>query len=395
MLIIKDCENAIATIVGEMLNIETGTYHYEDGEPRDFSAGLSDYVGYPRVPGDGFYDAIRGSAGCIYVPHGVNLETLKEDLVRRITHLENLIVRPDGKDTDVLANYQVHVRNHSTDVKIKTSQTRTEATNVGLLNRNNRRISTSDAMATVGNSRFVWLVVRIEHAWHFTKNGHLPLTTTSGCSIMWDGDDVCSLPHGARTYSFSTGDLKYGHRYKGTTFVLGHPKAPLLRTAGSCLLQNMNRSFIPKVYKIDYDNLVFTKPTPATGDKCSMCSRVLYGENYALWGHIDTPEDDKYVPTCILCTHSKAVLRNYFRIFRVEYPVTALDMATAMIPGEDRNIALEALAGVSVGRIEYNGRKITYTLIGKKYVGFKDESDILFTHLLSDPTFDGRTACIV
>src|SRR5690348_1422410 len=113
---------AIKVIAGEILNIETSTLYFINGEPAKLPR--AECSGYPRIIQGNICDVIKAAEGYIFVPVGTDLEVFEELLINEILKMQKGMT-VDDEIVNVLGTYHTIKSNHVTNIKVKSSQTLT------------------------------------------------------------------------------------------------------------------------------------------------------------------------------------------------------------------------------------------------------------------------------
>jgi hypothetical protein len=406
MRIIKDVDNVIKVIVGEMLNIETSTLSFIDGNPADVPANL--YGGYPRLIDGNIINIIRASVGAIYLPEDVDIHVFTELIIQQIEIMEKDIKQGKYKCPIPLERYQTIKSGPVTNLKLKSSQMLTvmsEKANNKIANNVRRAFIKGGEGAE--NGRFCWKIKAIS-CFDFlicSSDGMRYNIERHAASIFYDKDDICSLGHNDVTFTF-TKEMLVGYKNMiDETVKIFEYGPPLLIELGKdqmtwhsfCSDVNLRNIDRNKVYSRDYLSLKF-KPIVvlaedgAVTDVCVRCHNLLWGDNYAL----DFADGDKCSAICSLCLHSVDAAEPYeeraYYIYRFTSPRSVYDMIDATEMSDiKRDILLNMLKHIEVRHITLkNGSTIPYYVIGDDYIGIIHPQTYLFSSLCKHPELEKR-----
>jgi hypothetical protein len=456
MRIIKDSPtgtpaSVITTIAGEMINIETGVQHFLDGQFIDPTLRVDTIPcgGYPVMRhGDSVAFAIRGTAGYIYVPPGTNIAEFQNALIKEIDRLYYAEYRTAGNYLDArdtsrrvetsknqdhhylsaeapLTNYQsIAPYSHHTNTKIKSSQALTD-----IVDRPGKKISNVKRALTEteglgASTRFIWHFATIDkYSTSVTSMEMNSAIARIACSIFYDAEDVCMLPHNAITFSFSKADLR-GHAAiideTVNIFKYGDPLLLELSTywrnrqltVGD--MRNVEADSVEKLLWKDRDALKLIAPlldgstTHRSDAICSKCRSVLWGDNYVLCRRVGDQRNPNGMAVCAPCLHTDlaepTIESLYFELYRVRFHKTSEQVIADMKITPDKRALYKSIgegireytAVVNKRSKHYKeewgmcGIKVSATLIGKDFVAFNNINDFLFTNAFRDAEFVNR-----
>lgn len=408
MRIIKDADNVLATIAGEMLNIETSTLHFTDGKPADVPA--AEYSGYPRMHVKNVVNIIRSAEGYIFVPAGTNLATFEGALLAKLLELEKTMKRGDTV-IEPLRNYHSTHIGGNTNIKVKSAQ----KLNAGSTNNGLRVVQNNVLRQFVQDddkrqARFIWHIKHISDInFDINSDNIRDSIARFASSVFYDKDDICVLPHNATTFEFNPEMLrgqkqiipetvrifKYGNPLM---FELSEYWRAVNEKNAKLLFRNIAES---KVYEIDYNELQFLPvsigPGETSTEVCAKCKCVLWGENYALAGNVKDAENPLCLAMCPLCVHSgaddKPIEHRYMRVYRFTSPRSDRDMLDMAVKNTKCDILEHVVQGIESSLIDLNHSVVHYTLIGSKYVSFRENKDFLYTEVVNNPLFKDRMVC--
>lgn len=380
------------TIAGEIYNIESSTLAYMDGKRLD-----GPKRGYPRIQIGTVDRVIRSVEGYIFVSPGTNIDVFENEIVGALACLE----MADTEALTHLKKYHTLKMSYHTNIKVKSALNVT-ATSTGRRNNVKRQFARIQNVGDLRKARFTWYIVPISKFEFAINNNNISDAISRYiCSVFYDDDDICSLPHNGITFNFSYELLK-GYKNLSSRSVMltsfGHPLAFELSSywrdySGSITKSSLRNIPRAKVYEAEYGLLKLkpvklsdegkgVEPTTST-EVCSKCRSLLYGDNYVLYGNIKNPDADVGVAICPLCLHTspgdKPIEMKYFRVFRVTFPRSADSIIEQEQNPDIKDIFNEASKGVFRKRLEEGDRIIDYAEIGDKWVGFNRMSDYLFT----------------
>lgn len=425
MRIIKQTVSPFTVIAGEILNIESSTYHYLNGKPLEIGKDimLSEYKGYPKIKYDTVVDTIKGSAGYIFVPVGTDLVEFERGISAKVLELEKGMIRPDGNDAQVLKGYHTIRNNYNTNIKVQSALNLTRISsdpvqpqprhNNGQGAGNIKRMFLTDKVLDMRRGRFTWFIKTIDDVeQEITSDNMDDSIARYALSILYDRDNICKHEHNHVTFEFSRKDLKgYDNivNERVTLFKHGNPLLfelnehwcnVFINSDASTFLRNINENI---VFEHDHATLTFkpvnmTESGETSTDVCSKCRSVLFGENYALVGSIKNRESTECIAICPLCLHSspedQPIEEKYFRVLRVKFPRTTEDvLENANVSEDKRDIRREALKKVERKSFWVGDNEINYIIIGDKYVAFDDVNDFLFSSVSINPDFRIRKVC--
>lgn len=412
MRIIKNIEDAILAIAGEILNIETSTLHYIDGSAlTSKDINKEDYCGYPKIKYDNITDTIYSVAAYVYLAVGTDLDKFELDLYNAIYLLENKYKPLYGSDEGVLRRCQTVYRGHNTNIKITSSQNVFALFHSGRTN-NLKRLITRDAFDS-HQARFIIVLKYINEIDLEITSDHIDDSISRlVSSVFFDSQNICKLDHNEVTFEFSLSHLRGYDQIIDNNIILFKHAHPLIIELSDywntrCTAFTAEDSFrnitARRVYSREYNELVIhpvrldEDNNITSCDICSICHSRLWGDNYALTHNISDPDNDECVIVCPICFHTspedKPIEMKYFMIFRITVPRTAADMIdTTIFSAESKLIRLEALNGFAEKTIYINGEEIHYIQIGSKYAAI-NKLDFIFTGMASLPIFKDMKIC--
>lgn len=397
MIIIKDSEDALRIIAGEILNFETSTKYFENGTVRPIPE-----KGYPQITDGGIVYTIKSTLGYIYLPFGSSVR----DFIRRIGIAVNQLERSlDGEVAEAvkLTNYQSVDVGWHVNAKVKSS----------LVNEpNGKNYAKRSFLYRAGSRnkyRFTWIVTTINDYDTCLNAGMVEQGISKhAISIFYDKYDICNLGNGESTFNFSPSMLK------GYDNMVVHPDISLFRGNNPLLFELSQHWNEParNSKSIGLRNIdkkkIFTTTNPVQwakvsvngilrNDLCSECKSPLWGDHYALSGPVKNPAMTCSIPICAICLHAsprqKPLEMRYFRILRVTAERSMEDMVEAFSINNQkrRDIYYEIMKGVHYDNtINVLGGTYKYTLIGDKYVAFDNYACYLFSNLYLLDIFSGR-----
>jgi hypothetical protein len=403
MRIIKHSPTAIAAIAGEILNLETASMQYIDGQKVD-NPGAD----YPVVTG-GDEDHpitvhVKTHQGFIYVPQHIKCEDIRNLLIEQLRLLEGR--KGKYRNGSTVAKYHSTVSGGlATNVKVIPPHEDMEATNQegpawrAFITQNAHRYSWPFA-------RFTWHIMRLhEFVVEVDSDNITDSVSRHVCSVFYDAADICTLGHNEVTFEFSPQLLKGADTIIDETvdiFANGHP----LQYELSPYWQGRSGKMYPhnkkKVYSIDRSAIIEAgveiDGQMVTG-VCGKCQSPLWGENYALAGHLDDPAGNRCVMLCPLCRHSSAgdVEDQYIRVFRVVSSVSDHDMINAAdVSDTKKEIMRAVLTSVQRVRLHIHKRSIKCLLIGEHFAALSCSNvEFLNSGLATCPELAGRRICTV
>lgn len=410
MRILKHVDNNLFKIIcGEMLNIETSTIFYSNGQ-RTFTDSTvpEQFRGYPRIIDGNIIKTVTAVAGYIFVPNDVNLLDFEEYLRTTIISMEHEL-----NDFNVLHEYHTIQCGYNTSVKLKSSCNLTRgATTYGKQtvkkNNGNTKRQFNVTIGDTRKGRFIWYIRHIrDFNYEITSENIEDAISQHISSIFYDRDNICNLDNLATTFEFSKKCLRgFSALTDQQITIFKYSDNPLLFELSDhwrnnpCILRDIDSS---RVYEIDYHLVQLRRVNLGVPDNnstsstevCTKCKSVLWGDNYVLAGSIKDPDSEFCSAICPICLHSspinKPIEAKYFRVFRVKFPRTLNDMMEDNDPRKE--LRQEVLKGYKENEMISKGIVIKYIEIGEKYVSFSNIDDFLFTELALNPIFSGRKVC--
>ncbi len=376
MRIIKasaNTDNDFKIIAGEMYNIESSTFTYENG------AQVAKPVrGYPQINTASINRIIRASEGYIYVSHYADMSVIESRLYQAITAME-VHFPPDH-----LKNYRTVIMNYHTNVKIAPAFSATAKVD----RRNGKNIKRQFARhENVGLSKpatFTWYIMHIGRFTPDISSSDMEAAISRNvCSIFYDADDICKLRHNEVTLRYDMKCLKGWDNYTNCEVKLttrGNPLSielsPYWRdiNVGLRNLRNISRT---KVYAAKYEDIVLAPVKTREGgystEICSQCLSILHGENYVLYDHIGNVGGAPMgVPICVMCLHTsrkdERIEEDYRKVLRVVFPRTTESLIELEPDDVKREIYTEALKGMRIRQAVDDS--FTMVEIGDEYIGF-------------------------
>lgn len=419
MLIIKDSEDHIQTIAGEMLNIELSVKHYVDGKPVPAVAMTTrDYRGYPKIIRGNVIEEIRAAAGYIFVPVDVDLDEFRREIEATILRLETTVANHDGSDPKVLRKYHTVRSSYNTNVKVASELSLTVADDNGVNGRTKknikRLISTRTPDGESRRGRFNWFIRPMNEVMCEITDDNTEDVISRFASVFYDRDDICTYSHNQTVTLFTKNNFKgaaniicepefkiFKYGYPLMFELSDHWRSEAVSANAREFLRNINPS---KIFSIDYDKLEY-KPvsmegadTDTSAEICSACRSVMFGENYALAGPVTAPDSPLCTAICPLCLHrsplASPIESKYFRVYRVIVPRKDTDLIDDLsISPDRRELRKEVLKKVERKSLTVNGKEVRYIMIGDKFASFDDINDYLFTKLSTMTEFGSRKIC--
>jgi len=196
MRIIKEREDVINTIIGEMLNLENATLLYMDGKALE-----SPVEGYPVINDNVFTYTFQAAGGYIIVPEEYNTKSFVEFIVK-------IISKNDHSVESKLFNYAKasSSSNTCTNIRIKNCSKETEINTV--VNKFYKRIITRDDSALYLTCvRFKWKIVSQMRNMCF--NERTDIIDYRVNSIYYDKYDLLKFPHNTITHTLKLSDYRY------------------------------------------------------------------------------------------------------------------------------------------------------------------------------------------
>lgn len=353
-------DQLIKIIAGEMLNIETSTFHFLDGEPRE---EFSNYDGYPQFNDGPIVNTMRAAQGRIYLPmsYRKDLNIFINRLELALETMRATMVRPDGKPVVHLDNYQ-YISGISSRLKVKSSQT-----GVTL-----RKITCNPRS---GSSRFTWTVQKISKILMVVTSANILEAVSAHCnSVFYDHDDA--MVHSHNDVVFDVSGFRGLNNLTTVNMTLVENRNPLLIELGCS--RRVKFSNIPPILikQADLDTLTirpkFVNGTPRY-DICINCDEPLYDEIYALYKNVGTVD-----LFCPICCHSYHLLTDlvvkYDWFIRTTYPKTIDEKLSSKQTSREFYMAgKEALKGIA----KVDSTYLFYN-IGEKYAMFTSARKYLF-----------------
>ena len=416
--IVTTLEDAINTLLGEMINVETSALYFDNGKLINQPVNgipVASEEGYPRLVDGNVIEAVKGSRGSILVPIGYDTKCLHELIKYRIC----IFIAESGIDKiKHLEDYHtIEISNH-TNVKLQTEQKNTiNGRKSARYGRDERQRMTPNCIRSIndgtsdnllGIGRFTWNVYPISKFTHKIRSSDIQLAISEHvCSIFFDIANNCTLKHNSILFDFSK-RLMIGYELIVDTPRLhfatsGHPLIFELSARWGQELKYVEESpfYIQnprtnKIFEEKYDNLPIRPGNDLQYDRCTGCDDVLWEENYALAGNASMP-DNLCTPICPLCLHSNDSVNyidQYMRVFRARYPVTmAQKMEMMDIPPGRLDILKEAMICIKTQKIVCNYKTYDCNLIGDKYVSTDDIDTFILSKFYELPTMKGRKIC--
>lgn len=431
MRIIKDLPtgtpaSVITAIAGEMINIETGVQHFLDGQFIDPMLRVDTIPcgGYPIMRhGDSVAFAIRGTAGYVYVPPGTNILAFQAALIKEI---DRLYKQTDHLATETpLTNYQsIAPYSHHTSTRIKSSQALTDIVNKPGKKVSNIKRALTDTEGRSTAARFIWHFATIDnYSTSVTSMEMNSAIARIACSIFYDAEDVCVLPHNAITFSFSKTDLRGYASFTDETINIFKYGDPLLlelstywqtRTLSVLDMRNVEDDSVEKLLWKNRDDLKLVavlldgSTTHRSDAICSKCRSVLWGDNYVLCRRVGDQRNPNGMAVCAPCLHTDlaepAIESLYFELYRVRFHKTSEQIIADMkITPIRRALYKSVEEGIREYTATVNKRskhcraewgmsdmRVSATLIGKDFVAFNNINDFLYTNTFRDAEFANR-----
>lgn len=378
-------------IAGEMLNIESSTFHFLDGKPRE---EFSNYDGYPQFKDGPVVNVMRAAHGYVFLP--VSMKGQITELINKLAdHLmlkQHELIRYDGKPFVHLDNYQ-YSNGNSARIKIKSSQL---GTRVAITGKNSHMRAIIENDLYVSSARFTWIVQSIRKIPLTVTSTNINKVVSTMCnSVFYDRDDVTTYANNDIVF-----ELKNIRGLENMTSVniklFDHPNPLLLE------LSKFNYLILVEIppdklrscpfEQLEVNPIIFNRMHRT--DICQSCNMDLYDEIYAMHQHIDRPRNngvDLYCPICIHRTEGSKIVKNYFNVIRTTYPRTIKDMLSQHVlslknGAEFYNAGMETFKGI----VEMSVNNYTFYYIGDKYVMFSSTRKYAFAGKFIQDQVAGR-----
>lgn len=404
MRIIKYLENYDDIIAGEMLNLEYTRELFINGE----------YVGnkkqYPILEKNGIRYEFRPTIGVIITPPYYNNKNLITRLYNSLAKLEKLV----DDEYKVMQKYTT-VSGIATAMRCKTfipKKMKEYPYKRSITCRLNSGIYVNEFKV------FNWYVRNSSNV-DYSINDNLSLIDHI-FSIMFDAYDTVNLPHNHITYEFNhscyknismfTGDedkvYKLCREYNENIICYEindwwRKKLESYKT----ILQPIKKN---KIYNIKFEDIKI-RPVPiADGDVlcdsiCAACKFPLYDDNYALYGSICDPDEERCLLVCPICAHSYDPMTplesNYLKIYKFKYPRTLSEVLLTKYSEEEFDILVSLNSDVNAHTVNcFDGKYILkYLSVGKKYIAIDtiDKFAIIYSEIHNHPDFKDRKIILI
>lgn len=394
MRFIKNVENSIRVIAGEMINIEMSALCFIDGK---FVGAKNVVKGYPKIVSDGAINDVKASLCAVWVPSGIDNDIFPNQLYLEMV---KMFTEMGISDYSHLQTYHTINSGAVTNIKVCCQSKRTFVHGVGkpILKKCIRVITPERVMRReYTKARFVW-VIKVLDARMF--NG-----TNVGIDIVYDKNDVFNCAHNDVLYNIVPRLLRglSGELYPTIkTFGYGDILLSELYGAKPSLYNIRNN-----VQYVDYVDVVYPAPNGDVDEghrvldrnstTCTECNMNLYGDVYftVSCDGLQKSLAGTAKVYCPMCIHGPAPLSDA-PIFRTKLPLTARSVIEAMEPSNKRCVLLAAARGHKrVNRHVDHNFSIDYFVFGDEYIMFDNVNAYLFTDMVNDPELKKYKVCYI
>lgn len=394
MRILKASNNItddIKNIVGEMYNIESSTYTYENGKK------VNDPIdGYPQITIENINRVIHAAEGYIFVSPDIKLDLIESMII-------NTLYEPICMELEFppkhLKTYRTIRMDYHTNIKIRPIFDITVA-NQAHPNNVKRQLARISDLCENRKATFTWFIIHINEFNFSINNTNIESAVSRFiCSILYDSDNICTLDHNAITMNYNQQLLRGWSMISHQSMRLTSYGCPVMfelnsqwRNNDETYINNLRSIPRAKIYENKY-GVIKLKPiknksdnkkeTETETDLCYKCLTPLYGDNYILYGWIKNPDSEFGKAICPFCLHNDVsrvpIEMKYFRIFRVTFPKTVEDMIEKDDNKIRREIMYEAIKSLRKCQfINKNGSGVNYIEIGDNWLGFKNINEYLY-----------------